>query len=296
MKSEVVIRSMRVPFLILTPVCVFLGMSNAIFQHLSINLVALALAFVGALLAHVSVNTINEYCDFESGLDLTTNRTSFSGGSGALPENPDMALSVLGVGVFSLVATFSIGVYFYIELGFGIVPIGVVGLLLIVTYTGWINKHPLLCLLAPGLGFGVLMVLGTHYVLAGEYSRLSWVTAAIPFFLVNNLLLLNQYPDLAADRRVGRNHFPIAYTVKGSNIIYALFLLLTVAVLVGSIFLGILPGLSLIALIPMPLALYSLAGAIVHGEGIGSFPQYLASNVAVTILTPLLLGVSLIIS
>lgn len=287
---------MRGPFLILTPVCVFLGTSNAIFQHVSIDFVALILAFAGALFAHISVNTINEYCDFESGLDLTTHRTQFSGGSGALPGNPDMARSVLGVGILSLLATFSIGVYFFIERGPGIVPIGVVGLLLIVTYTGWINKHPLLCLLAPGLGFGVLMVLGTHYVLAGEYSRLSWVTAAVPFFLVNNLLLLNQYPDIAADRCFGRNHFPIAYTVDGGNVVYALFLLLTVAVLVGGISLGILPALSYIALLPVPLALYSLGGAVLHGEAIGAFPKYLAANVAATILTPLLLGVSLMVS
>ena len=296
MKSEVVIRSMRGPFLVLTPVCVFLGASSAIFQHMSIDIVSLILAFVGALFAHISVNTINEYCDFESGLDLTTNRTQFSGGSGALPANPDMARSVLAAGILSLLATLSIGVYFIFENGFGIAPIGLVGLLLIVTYTVWINRHPFLCLLAPGLGFGVLIVLGTHYVLAGEYSRLSWVTAAVPFFLVNNLLLLNQYPDIAADRRFGRNHFPIAYTVKASNVVYALFLALTVAVLVGSIALGILPELSHIALLPLPLGLYSLVGAIVHGEAIGGFPKYLGANVAAAILTPLLLAVSLIIS
>jgi 1,4-dihydroxy-2-naphthoate octaprenyltransferase len=44
----------------------------------------------------------------------------------------------------------------------------------------------------------------------------------------------------------------------------------------------------------MPLALFSLTGAIKHGENIGSFPQYLGANVAVAILTPLLLGISII--
>ncbi len=53
--------------------------------------------------------------------------------------------------------------------------------------------------------------------------------------------------------------------------------------------------LSLIALIPMPLAIFSLYGAVKHGEAIGSYPQYLGANVAVTILTTLLLGISLVI-
>jgi len=52
---------------------------------------------------------------------------------------------------------------------------------------------------------------------------------------------------------------------------------------------------SLFVLIPMPLALFSLYGAIRHGAAIGEYPQYLGANVAVTILTTLLLGVSLVI-
>jgi len=53
--------------------------------------------------------------------------------------------------------------------------------------------------------------------------------------------------------------------------------------------------LSLIALLSMPLALFALYGAVKHGEKIGGFPQYLGANVAVTILTTLLLGISLVI-
>ncbi len=296
MNINAVFNSMRIPFLILTPVCVFLGASTAIFQQFTIDIPTILLALFGALFAHVSVNTINEYYDFDSGLDLSTKRTLFSGGSGALPNNPEMARSVLGIGILSLALTFSIGVYFFVKFGFGILPIGILGLLLIITYTGWINKHPLLCLVAPGIGFGFLMVLGTHYIIAGEYSCLSWIAAAVPFFLINNLLLLNQYPDIDADRRFGRNHFPIAYTVKRSNMIYGLFILLTMAVLIGGVFLGFMPSACLVALIPMPLAFYSLSGAIKHGKAIGEFPKYLATNVATAILSPLLLGFSLLLS
>ena len=50
-------------------------------------LLPLILALAGGLLAHISVNALNEYLDFTSGLDLTTLRTPFSGGSGTLPAN-----------------------------------------------------------------------------------------------------------------------------------------------------------------------------------------------------------------
>ena len=285
---------MRVPFLVLTPVCVFLGASTVVVNQENINLYFLFLALIGGLLAHISVNTLNEYFDFKSGLDLITTRTQFSGGSGALPQRPDMASAVFTVGAVSMMTTLMIGVFFIWKYGLGLMPIGVIGLLLIVTYTGWINRHPFLCLIAPGTGFGFLMVVGTQFVLAGEYTLLSWLVAAVPFFLVNNLLLLNQYPDIQADSKVGRNHFPIAYGINTSNRIYGLFAFATVAVIVAYVLLGYLPVLSLIALLPMPLALFSLSGALKYSENIGDHPQYLGANVAVTILTPLLLGISII--
>jgi 1,4-dihydroxy-2-naphthoate octaprenyltransferase len=292
---KTIAQSMRLPFLLLTPVCVFLGMSTVIANQADVNLSVLMLALLGAFLAHISVNTLNEYFDFKSGLDLETIKTPFSGGSGALPQNPEMLGTVLAVGVLSSAALLMIGSFFVWKFGIGIMPIGVTGLVIIATYTGWINKHPFICLLAPGLGFGFLMVAGTQFVLQGQYTPLSWLVAMVPFLLVNNLLLLNQYPDIKADTNAGRYHFPIAYGVKHSNMIYGFFSLATVAIIIGYILAGYLPMLSLIALLPMPLAFFSLYGAVKYGETIGNFPQYLGANVAVTILTTLLLGISLVI-
>lgn len=293
MKLMAVIQSMRIPFLVLTPVSVFLGASTVVANQADVHFGLLALILFGALLAHIGVNTLNEYFDFKNGLDFTTVKTPFSGGSGALPKHPEMASAVLVVGISSLIVCAVIGSFFIWEYGLGIAPIGIIGLFLIIVYTEWINRYPFLCLIAPGIGFGLLMVVGTQYLLEGEYSYLSWLAAMIPLFLVNNLLLLNQYPDIQADSDVGRNTFPIAYGVKNSNLVYLLFILATITVIVAAVFIGYFPALGLIALLPIPLAFFSLAGAIKYGENIGGFPQYLGANVAVTILTPLLLGVSI---
>jgi len=293
MKLTAVVQSIRVPFLVLTPVCVFLGASTVATCETNISLLLLVL--LGALLAHISVNALNEYSDFKSGLDLTTTRTPFSGGSGALPGNPEMSVAVFAAGAVSLMATLVIGGYFVWKYGAGIVPIGVAGLILIVTYTDWINRFPFLCLIAPGIGFGFLMVVGTQFVLQGEYAPLSLLVAVVPFFLVNNLLLLNQYPDIEADASVGRNHFPIAYGVSRSNLAYAIFALATSAIIVIYVLLGYLPAMSFIALLPMPLAFLALYGAIKYRENIGNYPHYLGANVGVAILTPLLLGLSIMI-
>lgn len=252
------------------------------------------LVLIGALAAHISVNTLNEYYDFKSGLDLTTDKTPFSGGSGALPANPEVAELTRIIGVVSLALTVTIGLYLILQLGIQIMPIGIAGVILIIGYTQWLNRFPFLCLVAPGSGFGLLMVIGTHVALTGEFSRLSWLVSLVPFFLVNNLLLLNQYPDIKADAGVGRNTFPIAFGLNKSNLLYALFTMATYSLILFFIVKGYVPKLSIIALTPMLLSLFALFGAVKFSSKIGNAPQYMAANVAATILTPLLLGASII--
>ena len=295
MKLGALLQTTRGPFLLLTPACVLLGAAVVAADGAELNTLSLSLCLLGALCAHVAVNTLNEYHDFHSGLDLATERTPFSGGSGALPNNPELERAVLMLGLLSLLVVTGIGLYFLQQLGAAILPIGLAGVLLVLFYTGWVNRHPFICLLAPGLGFGVLMVVGTQLVLQGHYTVAAGLAALVPFFLVNNLLLLNQYPDIEADRDAGRRHFPITYGTGISSGVYAISVLLTVCVIVAGVLSGHFPPLSLVALLPMPLAFYALSGAVRHGAAIGDYPQYLGANVAVVMLTTLLLGVSLIL-
>lgn len=288
-----ILQAIRAPFLILSPVCVFLGASTAIAFQGDIDGTTVILVLAGALCAHMSVNALNEYADFKSGLDLITVKTPFSGGSGALPREPSMANAVLSAGLVTLFATMAIGIYFVNNHGALLLPIGITGLVIILTYTKWINRWPLLCLIAPGVGFGLLMVAGTHLVLTGHTSLTLWLAALVPFFLVSNLLLLNQYPDIQADKSIGRNHLPIAFGTRTSSYVYGLFFIAAYLTILFGIVNGNFPILSLIAVIPMVFSIFSLSGAFKHAERIGEYPQYLAANVAATLLTPLLLGIAI---
>jgi len=252
------------------------------------------LVLVGAISAHISVNTLNEYYDFKSGLDLKTEKTPFSGGSGALPGNPEMDTIVLIAGLISLMVTVIIGIYLVLERGIQILPIGVVGIFLVAAYTQWINRYPLICLIAPGLGFGVLMVVGTHVILAGGYSRLPWLVSLVPFFLVNNLLLLNQYPDRIADASVGRNTFPIVFGLKKSNFVYAVFMTVAYSLILFLVMTRYLPALSIIALAPAVFSIYALLGANKYAAEIACYPRFMRANVAAAISTPWMLGISII--
>jgi 1,4-dihydroxy-2-naphthoate octaprenyltransferase len=293
MQFQTLLQATRPSFLILSPVCVFLGMSVAIASRGAIDTTVLILVFIGAICAHISVNTLNEYADFKSGLDLVTVKTPFSGGSGALPREPAMANTVLYAGLVTLFFTSAIGIYLANHQGMVLLPIGVVGLAIILTYTKWINRWPLLCLIAPGTGFGILMVVGTDLVLTGKFSLAPWLAAMVPFFLVNNLLLLNQYPDVQADKSIGRNNIVIAFGTRISSYVYGLFFIAAYSTVLIGVYYGFFPGLSLIALLPVALSAYAFKGALVHGENIGKHTQYLGANVIATLLTPTLLGISI---
>jgi 1,4-dihydroxy-2-naphthoate octaprenyltransferase len=252
------------------------------------------MVFIAALAAHISVNAFNEYQDFSSGLDLHTRKTPFSGGSGALVQRPDAAHSVRNLAIVALLICISIGVYFLVSHGNGILLVGIPGILLVLLYTPWLNRYPLACLLAPGTGFGLLMVQGTAWLFQGHYGSDILVLALIPFFLSNNLLLLNQYPDLAADQQHGRRHFPIIYGIANSNRVYALFATLACLTIVASVVTGMLPVAGLLALLPAGTSFIALYGAVHYHDQTDRLLPYLGWNVLAAVATPLLLGLILL--
>ena len=288
-------RIMRVPFLALTPACVLLGLGVAIWTTGSVNWLHFGLALVGAVCAHISVNAFNEYFDFKSGLDLRTQPTPFSGGSGALRESPEMARPALVTAWTAFAITALTGLYFASLRGPAILLPGLLGLFLLIAYTPWLTRNPLLCLLAPGLGFGPLMVMSTAFALTGIYSLTALVASLVPFFLVSDLLLLNQFPDVEADRGVGRRHFPVLIGRKTSSLIYGAFLAAAYLAIILGVAFRLLPGFCLLGLLGALIAVPAGIQAFRYAEDIGRLVPWMGMNVLLNLATPLLVGLGLFI-
>jgi 1,4-dihydroxy-2-naphthoate octaprenyltransferase len=276
---------MRLPFVILTPACVLVGLGTAVWSTGEVNTIYFTLALIGAIAAHISVNAFNEYFDFKSGLDHRTHRTPFSGGSGTLQERPELARQALSVAIGAIIITALIGFYF--------LPLGALGLLIIIAYTPWFTRNPVLCLIAPGLGFGPLMVMGTNFVLTGGYSWTSFIASLVPFFLVNDLLLLNQFPDIEADQSVGRRHLPIILGRRVSSLIYGTILLLAYVSIVLGVTLGHLPLTTLIGLLTLIIAIHVSIGVYRSAESVEKLVPFLGLNVIINIVTPTLVAIGL---
>ncbi len=292
---KAILGPMRVPFLLLTPACAILGIATAVRSGAQVNPVYILLVLLGALCTHISVNAFNEYDDFKSGLDARTHPTPFSGGSGTLPANPALARSALLTAVVSFSIVAFTGLYFTWRWGWGLLPLGLLGMFVILAYTPWLTRVPFLCLIAPGLGFGPLMVMGTHFALTGQYSWTAFAASLVPFFLVSNLLLLNQFPDVEADRSVGRRHFPILIGRHLSSLIFTSFLAFTYLAIVTGVALSILPIGSLLGLLTLVLAIPLFRGSIAHADDIQKLVPFMGNNVVVNLVTPLLVAIGMFI-
>lgn len=293
--NKAILGPMRVPFLLLTPACVLLGIASAVRSGAQIDPILVILVLIGAVCTHISVNAFNEYDDYKSGLDTRTQRTPFSGGSGTLPANPKMVKTALLTALVTFGIVAIIGIYMISLYGLALLPLGLLGMFVIIAYTPWLTRVPLLCLIAPGLGFGPLMVMGTHYALTGQYSWTAFAASMVPFFLVSNLLLLNQFPDVDADKTVGRKHYPILIGRRLSSYIFSLFLVLTYVVIVISVVITILPIGSLLGLLTLILAVPLLKGSIAHSDDIQKLIPFMGNNVLVNLLTPVLVAIGLFI-
>lgn len=219
--SHPLLQLARAPFLLLTPLCLLVGMLDAsLLVGTSAEPLIASLIFVAGIAAHIAVNVLNEVEDFESGLDLHTRRTPFSGGSGCLPAQPELLATAKRLAKASLLLVVAGGTWLAIKQSGWLLLFGLVGLALIASYTRYLNRHPLACLLAPGLAFGPIMVVGSSLASSGTISGSAiWLSLPV-FFAVNNLLLLNQFPDREADSRFGRHHAVIAFGYRNAALLY----------------------------------------------------------------------------
>lgn len=293
MKLKVWFLETRPQFLLLSVVLAFLGASIAWYDG-AFHLGHALLAFLGLLLAHISVNVLNDYFDYRSGVDLATKRTPFSGGSGILPAELLKPRQVLWFGLVSFLLIIPIGVYFIIVSGWLLLPLLIVGAISILIYTplllkmGWPEW-------APGLGLGTLPVLGAYFIQTGDYT-LPVVIASIPSgILVHNLLLLNEIPDTEADSKGGRRTLPIAAGKRKASIVYSVLTGIVYLWIIGGVVAGQMPVFSLIALMTLPFAVKAIQGALQYQEMSRLVPA-MANNVMVVLLTQLLLGIGYILA
>lgn len=116
------------------------------------------------------------------------------------------------------------------------------------------------------------------------------MASLLPFFLVNNLLLLSQYPDVEADRAVGRLTLPILLGRSRCSRVLAWQYVAAYASVTAAVVSGLLPWGALACLLTAPLAWSTVQAAGSHADDMPALLPALGRNVLVALLTPLLLA------
>jgi len=294
MKPRIWFLEIRPEFLLLSVVLVILGTAIS-WNEGHFDCFKFLLTALGLLLAHTSVNVLNDYFDYKSGIDKNTTPTAFSGGSGILIQGLLKPKSVYIFGIGCLAAAFPIGFYLTYVSGWQLLPLIFLGGGIIYFYTSHLTKW-LIGELFAGLGLGSLPVLGTYFIQTGSFSVEAAVVSIVPGLLTANLLLLNEFPDVEADKKGGRYHLVIALGRKKASRLYAGLMAMTYFCIIVGVVSKLMPPLSLIALGSIPVTFKAIRITIQNYDKIQKLIPALKANVITILGTDALLALGYFLS
>lgn len=285
----------RPHFIILSVILIFLSTSMSLYSG-HFNPFYTVLSLIGLVLLHTSTNVLNDYYDYKSGIDLATNPTTFSGGSGIILSGKLTPQKTFWFGIISFICAIPIGIFFVFIKGWEILPIFIIGSIFVLFYTSHIAKIGMgLSEISAGLGLGTLPVLGVYIILNSGFSSNAMYASIPSGVLVFNLLFLNEFPDTEADRIGGRKTIPIIIGKDKSAILYLILTsLVYVWIILGTV-IKIMPLFTLIALFTIPFAITAIKGAFSHKNRVKLLKAQ-SSNVIVILLTQFLIGAGYILA
>lgn len=280
----------RAPFLVLPLTLVASGAAAAAYDGRA-TWTASILAAIGLVALHASVNAFNEASDFRTRIDFHTRRTPFSGGSGTLPSGALPRGAALAVGWGGVAVGVAIGAWFLTRVGWPLVPIGVAGLFVILAYTDVLARAAV-GEVAAGLGLGLLPVIGASLVQDGRIGPAAWAASVPAFCMTFNLLLLNEFPDEAADHAGGRRNLVLVLGRRGAALIYAFAAIATPAAILAAVLVHALPTAALVALLPFLALRGALLWAFTRPDEPVPIPA-MAANVVWNLATNTMLAAAL---
>jgi 1,4-dihydroxy-2-naphthoate octaprenyltransferase len=250
---------------------------------------------IGSILVHITVNVINDYHDYVDGIDLNTQRTPFSGGSGVLTGNLLKPKHAFWLATLSLLIAMGIGAYFVFTKGWHLFPLLLVAGFSSYFYNVYLSKWHIGEIFA-GLNFGPLLVLGSYYVQTGGYSWEALVASLAPGILTSNLLFLNEFPDWEADQKGGRRHLVISLGKKDASYFFVAFLTASYLCIIIGVLAKIMPVVTLIGLGTIGFGWKAAKGALRYYDNTEKLVPVLGANVITILGTQALLAIGYVIA
>ncbi|MCU0916097.1 MAG: 1,4-dihydroxy-2-naphthoate octaprenyltransferase [Planctomycetes bacterium] len=245
------------------PVLVGAALGYAVAGSFEVGLFVLAVLAIMAL--HGGANVVNDYFDSLSRNDwVNENPTPFSGGRQFIQKGILSPQATLLAGLAYLAVGAGIGlVIVALAQSAFILGIGVAGVLGAFFYTagplrlGYRGVGEIVI----GILFGILPVYGSYYLQARSIDLLPLLPAVIVAILIFLVILINEFPDLPADRQVDKRTMivvlgiPICVWIYRGAVIASYFAA-GAMLLHGTLFFG-----GLFYLLTLPLAIFAMRSA-----------------------------------
>jgi 1,4-dihydroxy-2-naphthoate octaprenyltransferase len=250
----------RPGFLVITAVACVLGTAVAAACGNGPNAWTALATLVLAVLMHAAANVLNDYHDALNGADEanTQGLFPFTGGARLIQYGHVTTQDTHNLAKALIVFLIPCGLLLAVKTGGGLILLGLAGLLL-----GWAYSAPPLALMKRGLGEATvaltwgLVVVGADYVQRKHFFVIPAAVAVSFALLVGNILVINGFPDAAADALVGKRTLVVRLGVRWAAWAYLVFALLAYAWLVVGVWLFIHPEPALWGLASVPLSLWA---------------------------------------
>ncbi|HEY9268232.1 MAG TPA: prenyltransferase [Methylotenera sp.] len=247
----------RPAFLSATLAACMLGLAGAAYSGVAIQPLTAVMTVLLALLVHAGVNVLNDYCDALNGTDaINVERLyPFTGGSRFIQNDVLSLVQTMYFGYLLLAAAMLGGLWLAFQLSYGLLLLGIVGMLI-----GWAYSASPLRLNSRGLGeicvlLGFLgIVIGTDFVQRRSFS-LEPLIVGMPYaLLVTNLLYINQFPDRKADASAGKHNLVVRLPLNLAIWLYFLSAVLALLWITVTVLSRHLPELALLSALPLLLS------------------------------------------
>ena len=193
--------------------------------------------FLGVVLFHSAGNLISDYFDYKHGVDTPNNigNTNMMIINGIFEPK-----TIFRYGFTLLVLASIIGIVLTCVAGWQLLVIGGLGFLLTLFY--YKLKFNALGDLDIFIVFGVLIALGTSFVLTGVLDYSVLLVSAPTGLLITGILHANNTRDIEQDKRAGIKTFAMCVGGKVSTILYCLEMVVPFVWVIGCVIMGLLPG------------------------------------------------------
>jgi 1,4-dihydroxy-2-naphthoate octaprenyltransferase len=252
------------------PVMVGTGWAAASAHRFHAGLFVLALA--ATVLAHAATNVYNDVGDDVIGADAGNagRMYPYTGGSrfiqAGLLSRADMTRLALGLAIAAML----LGAVLAVLRGPGVILLGGIGLLL-----GLLYSLPRVQLSARGIGevavatgLGVLPVLGAVWLQTGAVDAGAIVICLPVSAWVGAILIINEVPDVEADRRAGKRTLVVRWGARGARLIYGALTAVALGANLAAVFTFGLPrAYALGAVVLSAVAVASLRGISTRSRG-----------------------------